>query len=233
MTALVRLYPRAWRDRYEAEFLDVLTDRPPSLADRLDILLAAIDAHLEPEVPGDTASDSPRRAASGRGRIGAGLAVIGGLLWIAAGITLSTAAFGVDGYRETLPALILSLLAGAFGGAAMLAIADEVPGHRRTVLVLGMITLVGAALAVGPWPIMVIGLYAVWVAGAVLGGVLMSHGARVVGGLLVAGCIVAFGTNTENIQAVLVIPLGLAWVMVGGSLLVGRGWVTRSDLEEG
>jgi hypothetical protein len=31
MIALVRLYPQAWRDRYEVEFLDVLADRPPSL----------------------------------------------------------------------------------------------------------------------------------------------------------------------------------------------------------
>ena len=53
MTALVRIYPRAWRDRYEDEFLGVLAEAPPSFLDRIDILLGAMDARLHPEVPGD------------------------------------------------------------------------------------------------------------------------------------------------------------------------------------
>jgi hypothetical protein len=233
MTALMRLYPRAWRDRYEAEFLDVLADRPPSLADRLDILLAAVDAHLEPEVPGDTARDAPRRAASSRGRIGAGLAIVGGLLWIAAGIALATAAFGVDGYRDTTPAFILSLLAGASIGAAMLVIAGQLRGERRLVLALGSVSLVGALLILTPWPAMVIGLFAILGASAIFGGILIYNGARVVGGVLVAGSILAFATNTENAQAALLVPLGLAWLVVGGSLLAGLGWVARTDPDGG
>ncbi len=50
MTALLRLYPRAWRQRYEAEFLAMLEDRPPSLRDRIDILRGAIDARLNLQV---------------------------------------------------------------------------------------------------------------------------------------------------------------------------------------
>jgi hypothetical protein len=233
VTALVRLYPRAWRDRYEAEFLDVLADRPPSLTDRLDILLAAVDAHLEPEVPGETARERPRRTPSTRGRIGGGLAGLGGLLWAAAGIALVTAAFGVDGYRDTTPALLLSLFAGASIGTAMLVCADEMRGDRRLALALGSISLVGTLLIPVPWPAMVIGLFAIWGASAFFGGILMHNGARVVGGVLVAGSILAFATNTENAQAALLIPLGLAWLVVGGSMLAGLGWVTRADLEEG
>jgi hypothetical protein len=52
MTALVRLYPRAWRERYEAEFLGILQARPPSRRDRLDIVRGALDARLHPEIPG-------------------------------------------------------------------------------------------------------------------------------------------------------------------------------------
>lgn len=49
MALLVRLYPRQWRDRYEAEVLELLVERPASLADRLDLVRGAIDAHLHPQ----------------------------------------------------------------------------------------------------------------------------------------------------------------------------------------
>jgi hypothetical protein len=50
MSTLLDLYPRAWRRRYEAEFRDLLEARPPSVRDRLDIVLGAIDARLHPQV---------------------------------------------------------------------------------------------------------------------------------------------------------------------------------------
>ena len=46
---LVRLYPRRWRDRYEEEFLALLSERPPTMGDRLDTVRGAIDAHLNPQ----------------------------------------------------------------------------------------------------------------------------------------------------------------------------------------
>lgn len=46
---LLRLYPRSWRDRYEEEFLVVLTARPFSLFEGIDVLRGAIDAHLHPQ----------------------------------------------------------------------------------------------------------------------------------------------------------------------------------------
>ena len=53
---LVQAYPRAWRERYEEEFLALLADRPFSLADILDIARGALDAHLHPGlIPGRTA----------------------------------------------------------------------------------------------------------------------------------------------------------------------------------
>lgn len=45
---LLRLYPHSWRDRYEAEFLDLLEARPATLPDLIDILRGALDAHLHP-----------------------------------------------------------------------------------------------------------------------------------------------------------------------------------------
>lgn len=60
MSALIRLYPRPWRDRYEVEFLGILESRPPSGRDRFDIVLGALDARLHPELPGHP--DAPRRS---------------------------------------------------------------------------------------------------------------------------------------------------------------------------
>src|SRR4029079_7068859 len=34
VSALIRLYPRAWRERYEDEFLALLEARPPTIGDR-------------------------------------------------------------------------------------------------------------------------------------------------------------------------------------------------------
>src|SRR4029079_15705907 len=57
MSALVRLYPRAWRERYEAEFLTLLEARPTTIGDRLDIVRGALDARLHPQVRRDEAPE--------------------------------------------------------------------------------------------------------------------------------------------------------------------------------
>ena len=45
---LLRLYPHAWRDRYEDEFAALLEQCPFSWGDLLDIIVGAIDAHMHP-----------------------------------------------------------------------------------------------------------------------------------------------------------------------------------------
>lgn len=50
-TWLLRLYPRAWRDRYEEEFAALLEQCPFSLGDLFDIIVGAIDARMHPCVP--------------------------------------------------------------------------------------------------------------------------------------------------------------------------------------
>lgn len=47
---LVRLYPRAWRERYGEEFLALLEERPASVKDLLDVARGALDAWLRPQV---------------------------------------------------------------------------------------------------------------------------------------------------------------------------------------
>ena len=80
MTALVRLYPQAWRDRYEDEFLDLLEARPPGIRDRLDILVGAVDARLHDEVPGSARGHGLPRL---RLQTGIGLLlVVSGAAWL-------------------------------------------------------------------------------------------------------------------------------------------------------
>jgi cytochrome b6-f complex iron-sulfur subunit len=47
-TRLLRLYPRAWRERYGPEMEALLAERPPGARDLLDICLAALDARVRP-----------------------------------------------------------------------------------------------------------------------------------------------------------------------------------------
>jgi hypothetical protein len=50
-SALIRLYPRAWRARYGHEFARLLETRQPSPALFLDVLAGAIDARLHGDYP--------------------------------------------------------------------------------------------------------------------------------------------------------------------------------------
>ncbi len=50
MRTLLALYPSAWRRRYGLEFAALLDAQPPSPALICDIVLGAIDAHLDPQV---------------------------------------------------------------------------------------------------------------------------------------------------------------------------------------
>ena len=48
--ALLRLYPRAWRERYEEEMLDMLEHRPLSFTDGVNLFFGALDAQLHPHL---------------------------------------------------------------------------------------------------------------------------------------------------------------------------------------
>jgi hypothetical protein len=47
---LLHLYPRAWRERYGDEFLELVTDRPLNVGQVIDIVSGAIDAHLSSDI---------------------------------------------------------------------------------------------------------------------------------------------------------------------------------------
>ena len=47
---IVRLYPRAWRERYEEEFVAMLEQGPVTIKDLFDVVFGAVDAWLRPQV---------------------------------------------------------------------------------------------------------------------------------------------------------------------------------------
>ena len=64
MKMLLALYPRGWRRRYAAEFAAVLDEQRPSAGLVIDVVLGAIDAHLDPQVA-DDGEESRRRRMKG------------------------------------------------------------------------------------------------------------------------------------------------------------------------
>jgi hypothetical protein len=154
VTALVRLYPRRWRDRYETEFLGLLEARPPSGRDRVDIVLGAIDARLHGEIP-----DQATGPAIGRRpvRALAVVAAVAGAAWFAwmAVLLLLFKGWG-SGQPQDLGVLaatpVVAGLAMAVVHAALAMIAggtmrpDAVLVASLTAVVFGLATFVGGPL---------------------------------------------------------------------------------------
>lgn len=223
MTALVRLYPRAWRDRYEDEFLAVLDDRPPRLLDRLDILLGALDAHLDPEVPDASTPEATRPRRTLRGSLPAILAAAGGLLWIAAVAAMLVAPVDEFGHHDAVLSLVLVLLAQVTLAFAAVELSDRLPAQGRLLRGAGVLLLAGSALFFLGWPLLPLGLYAGFVASMAVGAAVVDQGGRLAGLALVFGSLLAFGMNTEGSFMLLALPIALGWMAVGAWSLGVRG----------
>lgn len=155
---LLSLYPRAWRERYEEEFLALLEARPPDVHDRIDIVRGAMDARLHPAADSGGSLEPPvpvpyngpwdiRRAGQ--------LTLIGGFIylltvWLA--INGSLVEDGGRTYRDssgafiTLFVSIVLLLLGAWAVAATL------PDTSRVARAAAVIAaLAGLLWAAAPW----------------------------------------------------------------------------------
>jgi hypothetical protein len=158
MTRLIALYPQVWRDRYEAEFLALLAERPPDPLDRLDIVRGAIDARLHPapvdapEPPDPLPYNGPwtvRRAG--------GLTLLGAFLWL---VTIGIAINGPivhDGdatYRDPSAAIgtfFLSMILLVLGIWTVAATVPSTSHVARTAAVVA--SLAGVLWALAPWMI--------------------------------------------------------------------------------
>jgi hypothetical protein len=235
MTALMRLYPRAWRERYETEFIGILEARPPSGRDRLDIVRGAVDARLHPEVPGSP--EIPGRSMQTAGWLAAAsiLAGVGYLAWVGLIVRdfrgwdsgepeTSGAMIALSGIASLLLALthVLLALAGqpsmrTFGnvGASVAAVSfvlTAVGGGMTLLIAMAGSVILALALAGRTVPVW---LSVVWIAASIV---------------LVATMLgfVAGGGTAVGLMPFLA-PFGLVWLLVG--LIVARAGVPARPIE--
>lgn len=237
MSALIRLYPRQWRDRYEVEFLGILEARPPSGRDRLDIVFGAVDARLHPELPGRP--DAPGRSTPASRWAGAS-AILAGvffLAWVAlilrefkgwdggepehavVGLILSAVASLLLAIAHVLLAVVARSSMRSFGniGASVAAVSFVLVafggGMVFVFALIGSVMLAGAMAGrtIPGW------LSAFWIAAAV---VLLAVMLGFVGG----------GGNDVSLLS-LMAPFGVAWLLVGFTV-VRRGEPDRATVTD-
>jgi hypothetical protein len=162
----LRLYPRAWRERYEAEMLAVLEGRPVDWRDRVDLVRGALDAHVHPTI----GPSIPVVAA-----------IVAGVAWIVAGLAAATQPLPPDwpGFLiETLPVGLVGAVAAlrvvlavgrrsGLGGprGTGLALATALVGHLALILALAVAfvggaygSITGAALSIAAVGTALVGL---------------------------------------------------------------------------
>ncbi len=230
MNRLIELYPRAWRDRYEAEFLGVMEARMPSLGDRVDVVRGAIDARLHPQVVGTGSADpAPTRSA----RLGGVLAVVGGSLWAVAGIAFNTTMVNPSlGYKEVGTVGAIWVGAAIVTGLAGLAVARSMPERPAVMANTALAALFGGLTMLLPWPVVALGFMATCVATSLFA-LMAASRVGVTGLLLAIAAVLALLFNTEDQRALLLIPLGVAWILFGAVVALRRAPAAVDSLPKG
>ena len=164
MSALVRLYPRAWRDRYGVELEDLVSYRPLGLSGSIDLVRGALDAHRHPELVDPTARSawdgpeavSPQRLADLRvaRRLGSG-SLLGAAAWLAGYVVMLNGPIVTDGngtYRDGSAGAPLILLAMGLLSAGLLGQLIRLPRQARVGRLGALVGLVSAPIwGLGPW----------------------------------------------------------------------------------
>ncbi len=230
MSRLVRLYPKAWRDRYEEEFLTLLAERPPTFADLVDTVRGAVDAHLNPQAQTEPSPWTHRLPGI--------FALIAGALW--SSFFVAFVVWQNDAWAVAIlfPVAMLFMLLSLPG--------DYMATHgRRIAVALGVI---GLCIVVANLP------YSLLTAVAAIGGYLIA-----LGGMLTLAAIraeigpsgrwilltlavvlpaaigfpIALGlgaiSEDETWVVGLLLPYGVAWILVGLRMAI-RGSATIIDL---
>ena len=242
MTLLLALYPRAWRDRYEDEFIALLEARPPDAHDSFDIVRGASDARLHPRSDG-AASIEPPLPIPYNGpwsvhRAGQ-LTLLGGILYLAALVFAINGpmVYGDPPYRDGSAGFfpfflsILLLLSGVWAVAATL------PRTSRVARAAAVVSAIcGILWSVGPWMLQFGGVMCLAIAilaiesartrrwrwsdtTFLIGGVTAAVGVAVVaiGGL--APSVSALPIHTPDLQFVLLLLVSPLWFATAHALL--------------
>lgn len=222
MSALLRLYPKAWRERYAEEFAGLAEERPLTVRDRVDLVRGAWDAWRDPSMTpaaalagGGTLVDvQPRRARTGTGRLAAPLSLVAAAMF---GLTIVS--FEVSWWFPHLEwRLSNALLAAATSilGLAVWAIAPVLLAR------LAALVLVAGGIVVLRWDSSLAAMIPLTIAGVMLAASRVVHGRpSTVAALLAGGLSVAFwiaplfrpgdGTVVDAVVATFIsVPIALA-----------------------
>jgi hypothetical protein len=109
---LLKLYPKAWRARYEDEFIALLEQNTSTPFDPFDIILGAIDAHLRPQVSVDRVTSERRSFMNSIGfsRLSGLASMIGGALLVIGIMGMSIVSDDSYPYTFGLADVLMSLL---------------------------------------------------------------------------------------------------------------------------
>jgi hypothetical protein len=209
---LVRLYPSAWRVRYEPEMLALLGERSITTREALDLVRGAADARLHPEHPSTVPS---------------GAAILAGAAWmvVALGALAEPVMPDWPGFLAwTLPPAVVGAAAGIVAALGVSLRLGDAPGRAARLLVVTLV-LTGAAWTMALLAAAAGGFYGAGtsalgdlVAVATFGlGVVLGHRGRSVPGL----ALVAVG-------GALLLPAPGAWI-VAALAWSGLGLWLRRD----
>jgi hypothetical protein len=233
MSRLTALYPATWRDRYGDEFEAVLTARPPSVGERVDIVRGALDAHLHPQVPGLVRI--PDRYGFGP-LVGLGLLVVAVLL--AANGPVQYDDYGT--YRDGVAAIPFFVLAMVLLDVGLYRIVLRLPDGAAWAGAAGLIAIVaGPTWAFMPWVVPIGMIFILGVLGLAVGArragivptwalVVLVAALAVPAGLFAATPFVPwYALRASGLNfAVVVGSMAIVWLVFGGLLL--RGFPERT-----
>ena len=215
---LLRLYPRPWRRRYEAEMLDVLEASAPGPRARLDLVRGALDAWLHPAAP----SVLPPLTA-----------FVGGVLWTAVALGVMTQPVPPDWPGYLSESLLLASLAATLLGVAVVGAWLRGGDGGSALAVLGLDLAVAGHLA---WAAALLAAAASLDYGAptAVGQTAAAIGTVAVGLHLLARAEAPVGFLLVVAGVGLLVPAaagwlvsGLAWILVGA--VEGAGFRIRRD----
>jgi hypothetical protein len=202
--ALLRLYPRAWRARYESEVLAVLADMTVDRRARFDLVRGAIDARFH--------TGSPLPAAA---------ALLSGGTWTIAGVAVVGQPVHPDwpGYLiEILPLTIIAVVSGLVGIVGCWARRSDSAGRLGTLGVLlaltghvGWAVLLAATLVQAGSPQATLVCQAIALVGCLLVGLVLvrTDDLPIGAAILLATSAMLFG------WPVAWLVFGLAWTVIG------------------